>query len=272
MSHSFALRYAWKSLRGGGQRSFLAVACIAFGVLSLVALQLVATTLSEATVVAPRDKLGGDAIVHRPDRTVTAHDRAQLAELVDAGEIEAATWLAPNRTHTLLRAKGEGRVSFVRIVTGVEPAHYPVVGEIVLSDPPSGDLRHALRLGHAVVTRDLALARHLKVGNAITLAGISSRPVALRIGGVATSTPDRQGATVLYSLETAAKQFGHPEEAGSIEAIRPGGSQAETSRSVATHVARCVTQTGGSSGRSPPTPRSRACSAFCSKAPGSWAC
>ena len=40
MSAVFALGYAARGLRRGGQRTLLAAACVAFGVMSLVALQL----------------------------------------------------------------------------------------------------------------------------------------------------------------------------------------------------------------------------------------
>lgn len=87
---SFALRHAWASLRGGGQRTFLAAACIAFGVLSLVALQRIAGTFSEAVLVDPRASLGGDLVAHRGGAALTPGDLALLASMTRAGAFPAS--------------------------------------------------------------------------------------------------------------------------------------------------------------------------------------
>lgn len=61
MKLSFYLRYAFRSLRRNGQRTLLAGHCVAFGVMSLVALWLLASIVRDAIIVEPRVGLGGDA-------------------------------------------------------------------------------------------------------------------------------------------------------------------------------------------------------------------
>ena len=64
MTFSFYLRYAWRALLRDGQRTLLAVLCIAFGVMSLVAMVLLSNIIHDAVVTDPRAAVGGDAIIY----------------------------------------------------------------------------------------------------------------------------------------------------------------------------------------------------------------
>ncbi len=54
------LKTAWHNLLRGGQRVFVALLCIAFGVMSLVAMTLVAQSFERTMVLDPRQQIGGD--------------------------------------------------------------------------------------------------------------------------------------------------------------------------------------------------------------------
>src|SRR6476661_2179493 len=80
MSLAFYFRYAIRSLRRGGQRTLLAIVCIAFGVMSLVGLQSVAGIFSKLVVSEPRLEIGGDLGFWLPDQT-SPFQSDQLAAL-----------------------------------------------------------------------------------------------------------------------------------------------------------------------------------------------
>lgn len=216
---SFAWRQAWTSLRGGGQRTLLAAICIAFGVLSLVALQGIASTFQSALFVEPRMALAGDKIAHRDGALLTADDRNLLDALIENGDLERYLLYAPSRGRMLLRADGDGRVSFAARVEGVDVGRFPLVGEVVLAD--ERDLRSSLPLGHALISRDLADKRSLTVGETFTLAGPGQTPSRFTVGGIVISTPDHRGGLVLYSLETARQLAGRDEVATHAVLLAP---------------------------------------------------
>jgi hypothetical protein len=81
----FYLAYALRSIQRGGQRSLLALSCIAFAVLSLVAMQLLAGMVRAATVVRPEAQLGGNLAVSR-NRLLNDADVADLEQLRAAGD------------------------------------------------------------------------------------------------------------------------------------------------------------------------------------------
>ncbi|HEX4494316.1 MAG TPA: hypothetical protein VIE43_01495, partial [Thermoanaerobaculia bacterium] len=68
MDAGFAFRYASRNLLRGGQRTLLATACVAFGVMSLVALQLLSSMIAASIALDPRASLGGDASLSRDGR------------------------------------------------------------------------------------------------------------------------------------------------------------------------------------------------------------
>lgn len=208
MTFRFLLPYALRALYRGGQRTLLAGVCIAFGVLSLVALQLLATTFERTLIVSPRQKLGGDAAVAL-ERPLEAADLARLDTLRRQGWLAAYTPLAVGQA-PYLRAEGSGRVYLVSRVYGVDPAVYPLVGAVVLEAPQGASPADVLGPPEAaVVSRDLARRMELGLGDAFSLAGgPGAPPLALRVAGIARDTPDHFGGTVYYGLATARRLAG----------------------------------------------------------------
>lgn len=198
----FALVYALRSLRRGGQRSLLALLCIAFGVFALVALRLLAGMIHDAVLVDPRYKLGGDLAVASAAGPLAPAQLDTLARWQAEGRIDAYTLTADNRQHLLLKTDGTGRVAFLRGVTGVDPAAFPLLGAAEVAGAPSFAAALA-GLGDAVLSRDLVQGRDVAVGDSVTLVGLGGAPVRLRVGGIAQVMPDRAGSSVYYSLATA---------------------------------------------------------------------
>jgi putative ABC transport system permease protein len=61
----FFLRISWNNLRRGGQRTFVALLCISFGVMSLVAMSLVAESFDRTLILEPAEQIGADLSLGR---------------------------------------------------------------------------------------------------------------------------------------------------------------------------------------------------------------
>ncbi|MEM7787828.1 MAG: hypothetical protein AAF594_08885, partial [Bacteroidota bacterium] len=127
---AFYLRYAVRSLRRSGQRGALAVVCVAFGVFSLVGLQLLAETIDGAVLVEPRTALGGDLSLTRDGAPVLRADLETLAadpdvEIVDADAIVGARFV---------QSMSSSRIYIFNRILAVDPAAYPLVGEVGRQD------------------------------------------------------------------------------------------------------------------------------------------
>ncbi len=209
MNVAFALRYASRNLLRGGQRTLLAAACVAFGVMSLVALQLLASMIAASIATDPRAVLGGDASLGRADRALTADDLAALARMRDRGAIAAFT-LTTQGSGAILQRAGGGPVHVLGRALGVDPQTFPLIGSMRLAGSPSGSFgRLIAEPGAAVITRDVADALKLAVGDRFKIGGGGDGPPAhLRVAGIAELPPDRQGDSIFYSLATARRLAG----------------------------------------------------------------
>ena len=194
---AFTFRYALRSLRRSGQRGALAVVCVAFGVFSLVSLQLFSASVEGALLLPPRVKLGGDLGLSR-DGGLSADDLAALRADPDVRAVETVGRVDAQFVQTV----ASGRAHLVNRVVAVDPETFPIVGSVRLT---RGTLAEALRQpGGAVVTADLAKTMGVATGDRLRLAGTPGEtPATLTVTGVAESTPDAQGGTVLVSAATA---------------------------------------------------------------------
>jgi putative ABC transport system permease protein len=209
MSPAFALRYAVRNLLRGGQRTWLATACVAFGVMSLVGLQMLSSMIAASIAPDARSILGGDAALSRAGRTLSAGDVVALERLRAAGTIAAFTLTTRDGGAILKRSDG-GPVHVLGRALGVDPATFPLVGEVRLAGAPARPFGKVIaEPGTAVITRDLAGAMGLNVGDGLILGGgPNGAPGRLRVAGIAELTPDRQGDSVFYSLATARRLAG----------------------------------------------------------------
>src|SRR5689334_7062092 len=73
--------YAWRSFQRGGQRSLLAVLCIAVGVAAIVALQSTGLAISERVAGDARINAQSDLIVHTQQGLFQPEEVAKLESL-----------------------------------------------------------------------------------------------------------------------------------------------------------------------------------------------
>ena len=220
MTPGFVFRHAALNLGRGGQRSLLAVICVATGVASLVSLQLLSAMIGTSIGVDSRSVLGGDASLSPRGGRFDHESRDALNRLEADGTI-AAVSLTAERPPAVLTRNGGGRATFLNRLIGVDPTTYPLVGEIVLRDFDGARPAALLESpGCAIVSRDVADRLGLATGDEVTVGGGPDGPPAvLRIAAVADMTPDRQGGTLYVSLDTAARLAGTEDAATSAAVL-----------------------------------------------------
>ncbi|MBN1564072.1 MAG: FtsX-like permease family protein, partial [Anaerolineae bacterium] len=202
---NFYLHYTLRALRRGGQRTVLVIISVAFGVMALVTMQLLSAMITDALLGDPRVIRGGDITIdYQLDRYLSPDDLVQLDSLKADGRIDDYTLIA--RTFTMLIKPENGtKTAFVMYAQGVDPAVFPLIGEVKMREPDGADLAAAISTpGHIAVTRDMAADLDLAVGDSVLVTdGLSGAPRPMTVGGVIEMMPDHLAKSVIYSLETA---------------------------------------------------------------------
>ncbi len=201
----FYFRYALRALRRNGQRTLLVIISVAFGVMALVTMQLLAAMITDALLGEPRVIRGGDITLdYFNERYLSEADLAQLETLKSTGRIDDYTVIA--RTFTMLLKPENGtKTAFVMYAQGVEPELFPLVGAVDMREPKGADLAAAISApGHIAITRDMAADLRLDVGDAVLVTdGIGGAPQRVIVGGIIEMLPDHLAKGVIYSLDTA---------------------------------------------------------------------
>ena len=91
MKISMYLKYPARSLLRGGQRTVLALFCVAVGVMAIVALQLVGLMINSAFTSNVRDANGGDIAVSSQNEPFKQSDLAFFDQLKKDGTIQNYT-------------------------------------------------------------------------------------------------------------------------------------------------------------------------------------
>src|SRR5215469_8718135 len=97
MKTSMYFNYTTRSLRRGGQRTVLALFCVAVGVMAIVALQLVGLMINNALTSNVRDANGGDIAVTSFTKPFTANDLSFFDRLKNNGTITNYSALSSSR-------------------------------------------------------------------------------------------------------------------------------------------------------------------------------
>ncbi len=199
----FYFNYALRALKRGGQRTVLAVVCIAFGVMSLVAMQLVADNFTAVVMTDPRAEIGGDFQLKGPDSVISSAQLAEIDHLQAKGLLDHYSPMADTGLQMMSTANGD--MYLLDNAIGLDPQRYPLVGEVSLSVPRGAALVDLLRnADDAVITRDLADKLGLHVGDRFSLsARTGSMPTQFTIRGIVSATPDHRGDTAYFNLQAA---------------------------------------------------------------------
>ena len=91
---------------------FVALLCIAFGVMSLVAMTLVSQSFDRAMVLKPSEQIGADLSLGAPtEDTISPEQVEELSALAESGEIQRFTLMAYTSSLTFHRPVPEKCIS-----------------------------------------------------------------------------------------------------------------------------------------------------------------
>ncbi|MDQ6660703.1 MAG: ABC transporter permease, partial [Chloroflexota bacterium] len=188
MKTSMYFNYTSRSLLRGGQRTILAVFCVAVGVMAIVALQLVGNMLQSSFTSNVRDTNGGDIAVTAQSVPFKESDLSFFAHLKSDGTI--TNYTAVTSTNGFMRATAPSSQSFS--VAAVDPHNYPVVSQPTFVTPSNGSILNLLENNEVIVTQSFLDTYSKKVGNTFAVyiksqAG-SGRTLHVTIAGIVANT------------------------------------------------------------------------------------
>nr|MBA2679433.1 ABC transporter permease [Ktedonobacteraceae bacterium] len=188
MKASIYLNYASRSLVRGGQRTVLAIFCVAVGVMAIVSLQLVGLMINNAFTSNVRDANGGDIAVRSQNQPFKQGDLAYFAALKKSGLITAYTPVINSQGYT--SSKVSLRETFgLRVVDSV---NYPIVTPPTFTTPQNGRLSELLHNNQVIVTQPFMDQYKKRIGDTFDVHSgsrtQSARTIHVKIVGIVTET------------------------------------------------------------------------------------
>ncbi|MFZ3070175.1 MAG: FtsX-like permease family protein [Anaerolineaceae bacterium] len=204
---TFFIHTAVNNLKRGGQRVFVAILCVAFGVMSLVAMTTISSSFEKSFVVDPTLLIGADI---SSDRTyepyILPEEIAKVEQLKSDHVLKDYTLIAYSSTLAFqTEASDEWRYPSAGL--GVDLQKYPLIGSLEMEGDNADNAIQSLGKPDSILlTIDLAKNNDLKVGDVITISDLTvGVPVKLEIVGILLDTPNHQGDKLYYSYEVAEK-------------------------------------------------------------------
>lgn len=215
------LTYSGRSLRRGGQRTVLAIFCVAVGVMAVVSLRLAGDMVGSSLTSNVRDVLGGDVSVQS---TALPLDRAGLAPLDDLQRRGLIVRYAALGAERGALQGTQGPRAQVQFFVVDDPAAFPLVGSDEVDQPSGARFADLLSQPGTLVLSKLA-AEQANTAPAATLNLTLTRGGAGRVtvGGV---LPNRVVAGNPYyaymSRATYAAMSTHPvARYGLVDVLQP---------------------------------------------------
>jgi putative ABC transport system permease protein len=203
MKTSLYFNYTSRSLLRGGQRTVLAVFCVAVGVMAIVALQLVGLMINNALTSNVRDANGGDVAVTSNTKPFTPDDLGFFNQLKTSGTITNYTAISTTSGSTSNAASITSGFN----VEAVDPGSFPIVTPPTFIDPANGSISSLLTGNGVIVDKTLADQHNLKVGDELDIhvgqQNQSPRILQVKIAGIVTDSgalAQSSGGVMLVSL------------------------------------------------------------------------
>jgi putative ABC transport system permease protein len=218
-------KYSTRSLARGGQRTLLAIFCVAVGVLAIVALQLVGNMVDKGLTSNVRDGNGGDLSVRSDVTGFSAQELATFDQLQVQGVITTYTKVAATSAESDA-ANGDTQFYTIR---AVDPAHFPIAGAPVFTDPSGGSLPALLSGDNVVITEDLQTRLGLHVGDTTKVITNDGRSLQVTMAGVLASQGFFNSAQMVMAADAyaaAPSSAGLPIRYTAVYANVPGDTDA----------------------------------------------
>ena len=189
MKTSIYFNYTTRSLLRGGQRTVLAVFCVAVGVMAIVALQLVGLMVNNALTSNVRDANGGDVAVSSRTRPFTPDDLSFFSQLKNNGTITNYTAVTSATGST----SNSASVTNTFTVRSVDPHTFPIVTPPTFINPSNGNISSLLTGNGVIVDKVFADQYSKKVGDTLTVhvgsrTGGNERAMDIKIAAITTDS------------------------------------------------------------------------------------
>jgi putative ABC transport system permease protein len=189
MKTSIYFNYTTRSLLRGGQRTVLAVFCVAVGVMAIVALQLVGLMVNNALTSNVRDANGGDIAVTSQTRPFTPDDLSFFSQLKNKGTITNYTAVTSATGSTT----NSTSVTNSFTVQSVDPNSFPIVTPPTFISPSNGSISNLLTGNGVIVDKVFADQYGKKVGDTLIVhvgsrTGGNERVMDVKIAGITTDS------------------------------------------------------------------------------------
>ena len=210
MKASMYFHYASRSLLRGGQRTILAIFCVAVGVMAIVGLQLVGYMLQNSLTTNTRDTNGGDIAISAQSMPFKAGDLAFFDRLKQNGTI--TNYTAIITANGTLNATGASTQEFS--LEAVDPNNFPIVSPPTFVTPNNGSVTSLLTGNQAIVTQSFLDTYAKRVGDSFTIyiktkVG-SGESLPVTIAGVVANTGIFAQASSLVLVSSADYQAAAP--------------------------------------------------------------
>ncbi len=170
--------YATRSLTRGGQRTLLAIFCIAVGVMAIVALQLVGLSINQALTSNVREANGGDISVSASDfGPFQQSDLATFDQLKQSGQI--TDYAATNTLGGNIILADGSQVSFNLIAI---PSNFPLVGDATFVSPSNGHISNIVQGNTVAVFNNVLSDLHGHIGSTYQVKVQDGRLIPITVG------------------------------------------------------------------------------------------
>lgn len=188
--------YATRSLARGGQRTLLAIGCVAIGVMAVVALQLAGDMVNTSLTGNIRNLNGGDVML--------AGVRLTVSQVGYFDQLRAQRTVTTYTAVAITQGSALGQHPIARIdnILAVDPARFPLAGAPTFDAPQDGRVRSALAGMRLIVTHDLAQRLGVGVGDTCTLHLTDGRPASFTVGGIIANGGSFQQPEILIAFDT----------------------------------------------------------------------
>ncbi|HEX7733672.1 MAG TPA: FtsX-like permease family protein [Ktedonobacteraceae bacterium] len=210
MQKSLYFSYPVRSLLRGGQRTILAIFCVAVGVMAVVALQLVGYMLQTSLSTNARDLNGGDISVTSSGLPLSKSDLSFFEQLKSAGTI--ADYSSITTVNGALSATATSLQAFT--VEVVDPSRFPLSSAPSFVQPGNATLTQLLGNDRVVVTQNFLDKYQVHLGDSLTLytktGNGSGQMLSVKISGVIASSGTFASANNLLLIAAADYQATTP--------------------------------------------------------------
>ncbi len=221
--------YATRSLARGGQRTLLAIFCVAVGVMAIVSLQLVGQSVNQGLTGNIRDSNGGDLSVTAAIVNLRADQLSVFEQLQSDGHITTFTAVS---THQAQTSDKQQNAQYFEL-RAIDPATFPLAGPPTFLDPSGATLQSTLTGSNIVLTKSLATTLNASVGDTVKITSDDGRVVDGTVAGIVASAGLFQRPQALISLSGYAaipSTSGLPVSYGAVYANVPGHTNANADK------------------------------------------